>query len=268
MSKFKNKVVIVTGGASGIGWAICKRFAMDGAKIGLLDKDEKGVRDRTRELEAGGHDVLGKRCDVTIREECESGIKEMINRFGGIDVLVNNAGITQRDAFINTRISVYRKVMDVNFFGSLYCTKASINSLMERKGMIIVIESVAGVAPLLGRTGYCASKHALHGLFTSLRSEIRQTGTHVMIVCPGFIKTSLQKQALGGDGQVTNHPQSMVGREDTPENVAEAIYKAAVRRKNMVILTTAGKIGYWISRITPVLYEKMMARKFRSELIR
>ncbi len=268
MSKFKNKVVIVTGGASGIGLAICRRFAKDGAKIGLLDMDEKGILGPVRELEAGGNDVLGIKCDVTNYPECESAIKEIINRFGGIDVLVNNAGITQRDAFVDTRISVYRKIMDVNFFGSLYCTKASIKSLIERQGLIIVIESVAGVAPLLGRTGYCASKHALHGLFTSLRSEIRQTGAHVMIVCPGFVKTNLQKRAMGGDGKVTSHPQSRLGREETPENVAEAIYKAAVRRKHMVVLTATGKIGYWVSRFAPVFYERIMEKKFRSELTR
>lgn len=268
MLKFKDKVVVVTGGASGIGLAICRRFGNDGAKIGILDMDADGVKRRARELEAAGTDVLGIKCDVTIKEECDFAINEIINHFGGIDILVNNAGITQRDAFVNTRISVFRKVMEVNFFGSLYCTKASIASLIKRKGLIIVIESVAGVAPLLGRTGYCASKHALHGLFTSLRSEIRETGTHVMIVCPGFIKTNLQKRALGGDGKVTHHPQTIVGKQNTTKSVAEAIYKGAVRRKHILVLTAAGKAGYWISRIAPVLYERMMARKFRSELIR
>ncbi|MBW2048702.1 MAG: SDR family NAD(P)-dependent oxidoreductase [Deltaproteobacteria bacterium] len=154
----------------------------------------------------------------------------------------------------------------MNFFGSLYCTKAAIRSIVERKGLIIVNESIAGLAPLLGRTGYSASKHALHGLFTSLRSEIRGSGAHVMIVCPGFVKTNLQARALGGNGQVTKHPQSTVGSQSTPEEAAEAIFRGAMRRKHLLVLTPVGKISYWISRISPILYERMMARQLRSEL--
>jgi short-subunit dehydrogenase len=167
---------------------------------------------------------------------------------------------------VDTDISVFEKVMAVNFFGSLYCTKAAIKSLIQRKGLIIVNESIAGFGPLLGRTGYSASKHALHGLFTSLRTEIRKTGAHVMIVCPGFVKTNLQTRALGCDGGITTHPQSRVGGQETPENVAEAIYKGALKRKHLLVLTPLGKMGYWISRIFPILYERMMARKLRAEL--
>lgn len=268
MAHFSNKVVVVTGGASGIGLAIARRFARDGAKIALLDMDGAGAKDRSEELAARGVDALGLHCDVTSQEACESAATAILERFGGVDVLVNNAGITQRDSFVNTQVSVFKKVMDVNFFGALYCTKALIDSIVSRQGQIIAIESVAGVAPLLGRTGYSASKHAMHGLFTSLRTELRSTGTHVMIVCPGFIKTNLQSRALGGDGEVTNHPQSKVGGQDTPENAAEEIYRAAVKRKHMVVLTLAGKVGYWISRVAPVLYERIIEHKFKAELER
>jgi len=265
---FKDRVVVVTGAASGIGLAICRKFAQAGAKIGMLDMDEKEVLACAGELVAEGVPAVAIKCDVTSRSECESAIRSLIEHYGGIDVLVNNAGITQRDSFLETRISVYHKVMEVNFFGSLYCTKAAIESLIERKGQIIVMESIAGVAPLLGRTGYCASKHALHGFFTTLRCEIRRFGVHVTIVCPGFIKTNLQDRALGGDGRVTTHPQSTMGKPGTPEEAAQAVYEAAVKRKPMVVLTPAGKLGYWISRIAPVFFERLMEGKFRSELVR
>jgi len=265
-STFRDKVVVVTGAASGIGAAICRKFAYEGAKIGLMDADEKGVKDMERSLKESGAEAFALKCDVSVEEECDSAIKAFIMRYGGIDVLVNNAGITQRGAFMETCSAVFRKVMDINFFGSLYCTKAAIESIIERKGMIIVIESGAGVTPLLGRSGYCASKHALHGLFTTIRTEIRNTGAHVMIVCPGFVKTNLQTRALGADGSVTTHPQSTVGRQITSESVAEVVYLAALKRKNMVVLTFMGKLGYWISRIAPIFYEKMMAKIFRSEL--
>ena len=267
-NEFKDKIIVVTGAASGIGAAICDRFAREGARIILLDMDETGVEAAAENLRSSGADAEGYRCDVVDEEECTAVIGKVIDQRGGIDVLVNNAGITQRSAFVDTDISVYRKVMEVNFFGSLHCTKAAINSLTERKGVIIVIESLAGVTPLLGRTGYAASKHALHGLFTSLRSEIRDSGVHIMIVCPGFVETSLQSRALGGDGRVTTHPQSMVGKPVSAENVAEKIYKGAVKKKQLLVLTPVGKLTYWIHRFAPRLYERLMARQLREELIR
>ena len=265
---FKNKIVVVTGAASGIGAALCDRFAREGASIMLLDRDEAGVKAAADKLRASGVDAEGYRCDVVREEECTAVIEQVIERCGGIDVLVNNAGITQRSAFVDTETSVYRRVMEVNFFGSLYCTKAAVDSLIKRKGVIIVIESLAGVSPLLGRTGYCASKHALHGFFTSLRSEIRDSGVHVMLVCPGFVETNLQTRALGGDGQVTTHPQSVVGKPTTAEKVAADIFKGVQARKALLVLTPIGKLSYWISRLAPILYERIMARQVKDELMR
>ncbi len=265
---FEDNIVVVSGAGSGIGAAISSKFAREGAKVGLLDVAGEAVQKKAEELAAAGADVVALRCDVAEQQDCESAMGEIISRFGGIDVLVNNAGITQRSAFIDTDVSVFKKVMEINFFGSLYCTKAAIKSLIDRKGMIIVIESIAAIAPLLGRSGYCASKHALHGLFTSLRSEIRSAGVHVMIVCPGFVKTNLQQRALDGDGRVTSHPQSKVGKDILPEAVAHAVYQAALKKKSLLVLSSVGKLTYWISRLAPVLYERLMARQLKDELMR
>ena len=268
IDNFKNKVVVVTGGASGIGAAICRRFGRDKARIGLLDMDKDGAKAAADHLRDLGVEAAGIRCDVVDEDECTAAMNEIIDRFGGIDILVNNAGITQRSAFIDTRISVYRRVMEVNFFGSLHCTKAALDSLIERQGTIIVIESLAGITPLLGRTGYCASKHALHGFFTSLRSELRNTGTHIMLVCPGFVETNLQTRALDGNGRVTTHPQSMVGRPASADSVAEDIYRGALKKKQLLVLTPVGKLTYWINRFAPRLYERLMARQLKAELMR
>lgn len=267
-SEFQDNVIVVTGAASGIGAAVCDRFARDDACIQLLDRDEEGVKAAADRLRADGFNARGYRCDVTREEECKAVIAQIIEQCGGIDVLVNNAGITQRSAFVDTAASVYRRVMDVNFFGSLYCTKAAIGSLIARQGMIIVIESLAGVAPLLGRTGYCASKHALHGFFTTLRTEIRDSGVHIMIVCPGFVETNLQTRALGGDGQVTTHPQSVVGKPTSAARVAADIYDGAIKRKQLLVLTPVGKLSYWVNRLVPKLYERIMVRQVRDELER
>ena len=263
---FKNKVVAITGAASGIGLALARKFAAHGAAIALVDMDKDALEQCQQEFETAGRRSMAVACDVTDPAMCTAAMAAIIREFGGIDVLVNNAGITQRSRFTDTRVSVYRAVMEVNFFGSLHCTKAAIDSLVERRGMIIVNESVAGLTPLVGRTGYSASKHALHGLFTSLRCELRHKGVHVLIVCPGFIETNLQKRALGADGQVTDRPQSRIGRQDTPESAAAEIYAAAVRKKHLLILTFMGKLGYWVSRVAPVFYEKMMTKKFKDEL--
>jgi len=260
--------VVVSGAASGIGAAICRRFAAEGAKIGLLDMDAQSVAAAADRLNDAGADALGLKCDVADETQCTAAVDTIIKLFGGVDLLVNNAGITQRSAFVDTQISVYRKVMDVNFYGSLNCTRAAIDSLIDRQGSIIVIESLAGLTPLLGRTGYCASKHALHGFFTSLRSELRETGVHVMLVCPGFVNTNLQTRALGGDGRVTTHPQSVVGKPASATKVADAIYKGALKKRHLLVLTPVGKLAYWISRLAPVLYERLMARQVRGELDR
>lgn len=264
----KNKIAVVTGAASGIGASISKILAANGAKVGLLDIDETAVDAIAAEMIAGGRDVLGIGCNVAREAECQTAIRSILERFGGIDILVNNAGITQRSAFVDTQIDVYRQVMEVNFFGSLHCTKYAIASIIERRGSIVVIESLAGVAPLLGRTGYCASKHALHGLFSSLRAELIGTGAHIMIVCPGFVRTHLQARALDGDGRITAHPQSSVGKQDSPDRVAEAVYKGLIKRKNLMVLSPVGKLAYWMSRFAPHFYERLMARQLKSELIR
>ena len=263
---FQGKVVFITGGASGIGLAVARRFARAGARIVLFDMDADALDRRRAEFAESDIPAITVAGDVTVFSDCRAAVDQAISRFGGIDLLFNNAGITQRGAFTDTDLSVYRRVMEVNFFGALNCTKAAIASIIARQGMIVSNESIAGVAPVLGRTGYSASKHAMHGFFTSLRTELRDQGVHVMVVCPGFIQTNLQTRALGGDGRITNHPQSRIGPQDTAENAADAIYRGAVRERPLLVLTPVGKIGYWLSRLAPQIYERQMARRLKAEL--
>jgi len=262
----KDKVAVITGGASGIGLATCWELARQGARIAMLDMDEKNLYVQQQVFSDQGYQILVIVCDVTKEVDCNAAINQVLNEFGKIDILFNNAGITQRGLFEKTDIAVFRKVMDVNFFGSLYCTKAALPNLIQTKGIIVVNESIAGVAPLLGRTGYSASKHALNGLFTSLRCELRHKGVHVMIVCPGFIQTNLQTRALGSDGKIAGHAQTMVGKADTPENAARQIVKGIIKKKPILVITFIGKLGYLVSRLFPLLYERIMTRQFKKEL--
>ena len=265
---FTRKVVVITGGASGIGLALGRAFALRGARIALLDLDSECARERARELEQEGHDCMALGCDVTSADDCRAAISVVIERFGGVDILVNNAGITAREAFADTTLQTFERVMAVNFFGALSCTKAALGSLIERRGMIIVTSSIAGLVPLLGRSAYCASKHALHGLFGTLRAELREKGVHVLIVCPSFVKTNLQSRALGGDGEVTEHPQSTVGNVDTPESLAEEICAAAECRQPLMVHSAVGKLSHLLNFLVPQIYERIMTAKTRHELER
>ncbi|MBI5550675.1 MAG: SDR family oxidoreductase [Desulfobacterales bacterium] len=265
---FNHKVVVVSGAAGGLGLAYARRFGRAGARLAMLDLNAPGLAASAQALAAEGVETLAVACDMADPAAVAAAMAQVFERFGDIDVLVNNAGISARAAFDQTHLSVFHKVMAVNFFGSLYCTKAALGSLMRRKGLIITISSLAGYTPLLGRTAYAASKHALHGLFDSLRSELRGSGVGVLIVCPGFTATGIGAAALSGDGSITRHPRSTVGQPADPADVAEQVFQAARKNKRLLVLTPAGHIGRIVNKISPALYEWLMARAVKKEFER
>jgi NAD(P)-dependent dehydrogenase (short-subunit alcohol dehydrogenase family) len=266
--RFEGKVAVVTGASGGLGRALCGQLADEGAALGLLDLAGDPLEELQRDLRARGATTWAADCDVTDEAACQRGIDSLVSRLGGMDVLINNAGITQRSPFATTDTAVYRRVMDVNFFGSLHCTRAALPHLIERRGQIGVISSVAGLAPLLGRSGYAASKYALRGFFGSLQAELRADGVGVSMIYPAFIDTGLEHRALGGDGQVTDHPQSRVGQAMTASQAAAAIVGALDRRQRHVVLGRVGHVSRMLSAHWPGLYERIMARALRDELER
>jgi len=263
---FATRTVALTGGAGGIGRALAARFARAGAKIVLLDVDAEGLAEAARELEARGHEVLAVQCDITRVEECRAAAERIEQRFGGVDVLINNAGLVHRSAFRDTDVEVFRRVMEVNYFGSVNVTKALLDGLVGRRGLIIVVSSIAGLSPLYGRSGYSASKHALHGLFESLRSELAGSGVDVLMVCPSFTRTAFEQRALDARGGRVRRGRSKLGTEATPESVAESVYRAALQRRRLLVLSPVGKLSIWLSRIAPGLHTHLMARALRDEL--
>lgn len=258
--RIPGKVVMITGGASGIGLALAHRFGGGGARIALLDVDFAAAEQHATELREQNVEAVAIECDVTSTQACEEAAAVVVRRLGGIDVLINNAGITHLSRFAATDAGVLRRVMDTNFFGATNCTKAALGALRTSRGSVVVISSVAGFAPLVGRAGYAASKHALHGFFGSLRSEMRDDGVHVLLVCPGFTSTNIGRHALGGDGDHASAKRTTTGREASPEQVAEAIYKATVHRRRQIVLSTTAKLSYVISRCAPALYDRLMER--------
>ena len=190
---FRNKVVVITGGGGGIGRALALSFMQQGARVALLDLNEELLAEARQELAGAGPEPLCIRCDVTELADCESALQRVAAELGGADVLVNNAGLVHRSGFRDTSVDVLRRVMEVNYFGSLNCTKAALDLLTERRGMVIVISSIAGLTPLYGRSGYSASKHALHGLFETLRSELKDSVPRddgVSVVHPDGFRTA------------------------------------------------------------------------------
>jgi NAD(P)-dependent dehydrogenase (short-subunit alcohol dehydrogenase family) len=263
---FRGKVVVVTGAAGGLGRALCLRFGAAGARIVALDRDGPSLEDCIARLKEAGVATVGEPCDVTREDDCVRAMAAARRAFGGIDTLVNNAGITHRSAFARTDAAVIRRVMEVNFFGALHCTHAALPDLVASKGSVIAISSVAGFAPLIARTGYAASKHALHGFFDSLRSEIEPLGVNVLLVCPSFIQTGIEKNALGGDGSLARHPQSIVGTRTTAETMAGKIFEAARNGRRLLLPGAVARASWWVSRLAPRLYEHLMVRKMRGEM--
>jgi NAD(P)-dependent dehydrogenase (short-subunit alcohol dehydrogenase family) len=262
-SEFRGKTVAVTGAAGGIGRALCLRFGREGARIAALDLDREGLDALAGELKSAGIETLIEQCDVTDPDQCARAIASVEQHFGGVDVLINNAGISHRSPLVETELAVYRKVMDVNFFGAVHCTKPAIRSLLERRGLIIVLSSIAGRGPLPGRTGYSASKHALHGFFETLRCELVPQGVRVMMVCPSFTKTNIERSALDGKGNPTSQAWDTVGKIATPESVAEAVYRGARSGQRLLVLSLTGRAANFVSRHWPSLYERLVSRMFR-----
>lgn len=256
---FERKVVLVTGACAGIGRALAQRFAQAGARLVLLDLDQAALDSLAQHLRDHHNvEVLALRCDVAEAAAVEAAVALAVEQFGGIDLLINNAGITHRSRFADTDLAVFQRIMQVNYFGALHCTRAALPSLLARRGQIVVLSSLSGFAPMLDRSAYNASKHALHGLFETLRLELTGSGVNVMLVCPGFTATDIRKKALVGDGSVTAQPIPFVGKVNAPQDTAEAIYRAAVRRKRLLIHSNVNWLARLLARLSPRLFERWL----------
>lgn len=263
---FGGRCVAITGAGGGLGRALALRFALAGARVAALDRDPAGLEQTARELRAIGAPSVSVVCDVSSEADCRSALERVRLDLGGVDVLVNNAGVTHRSALQRTDPAVIRRVMEVNFFGAVHCTHAALPDLVARRGMVIAVSSVAGFAPLIARTGYAASKHALHGFFGSLRTELAGSGVSVMLVCPSFIATGIAANAMAGDGGAAQHPQSIVGERATPQRMAELIFQAARREARLLLPDRVSWLSWWMSRFAPRTYERLMARKLGAEM--
>ena len=254
--------VVVTGAGNGIGAALSRRFAAAGHAVALLDVEEDAAAAVAREISLAGGTALARACDVTDPGACDVAVAAVVDAWGGVDVLVNNAGITHVGLVRDTDPRVLRRVLDVNFFGAVHMTRAALPSLLARRGGVAALSSVAGVAPLANRAGYVASKHALTGFFETLRCEQARDGLAVTLVFPSFVDTGIGTRALAADGRAAGAgARTGVAHAIGPDEAAEVIYRGIVRRRRVVWVGREARLAGWLARLAPRLYERRMIRR-------
>jgi short-subunit dehydrogenase len=200
--------------------------------------------------------------DVSNENDCRRFIETTIKFFGDIDILINNAGISMRALLKDASIDVIRKVMEINFFGAVYCTKYALHSIIERKGTIVGVSSIAGYRGLPGRNGYSASKFALQGWLEAIKTELAQDGVHVMWVCPGFTTSNIRHAALNKDGLAQGESPMDEGSMMTAEECARHILQAIQKKKRTLVLTFTGKRTVFMNKFFPGLADKMVQKFF------
>jgi short-subunit dehydrogenase len=253
-------VVVVTGGTDGIGKAMVETLLVQGAKVATCARHhDKLYRLQSEFPSYPIHTVLA---DVSIENDCRHFIESTIKVFGGIDILINNAGVSMRGLMKETDVDVIRRVMEINFFGSVYCTKFALNSIIERRGSIVGISSIAGYRGLPGRSGYSASKFALQGWLEALRTELLDDGVHVMWVCPGFTASNIRNAALNEKGAAQGESPMDEKKLATPEEVADDILKAIRKRRRTLVLTFTGKQTVFMNKFFPGWSDKLVRNFF------
>lgn len=254
----KDKVVVITGGSSGIGKALAQEFGSQGSKILITGRKKEALDLAVNELKREGIEIIGFQSDVSKEEDNFNMAEEAIKSFGKIDILINNAGISMRALFEDVDLSVVKKVMDINFYGVLYATKACLPSILENKGSVIGISSIAGYRGLPGRTGYSSSKFALQGFLEVLRTEMLKKDVHVLTACPGFTASNIRNAALTADGSSQKESPRDENKMMSAEECANYIYKATLKRKKHLVLTTQGKFTVFLNKWFPGFMDKMV----------
>jgi NAD(P)-dependent dehydrogenase (short-subunit alcohol dehydrogenase family) len=262
------KVVIVTGASSGIGLATAKAFAAKGDCVVLAARNIEKLKSTATVLaniygesakigEKRVQRFLAVETDVVKEEDCKNLIDKTIEVYGRIDVLINNAGISMRAMFKDLDLSVIKNLMDVNFWGTVFCTKYALPYLLEAKGSVVGVISIAGFKGLPARTGYSSSKFAVYGFLDTLRVEHLHDGLHVMIFAPGFTASNIRFTALTADGSAQGETPRDEGKMMSAEAVANRLVKGVYKRKRQIVLTPIGKLTVWLNKFFPRLVDRL-----------
>lgn len=257
---YQGKTVWITGASSGIGEAFAHKFYKLGANIILSSRREDALNKVKNELGEDTSNVKVLPLDLTRSETFTDKTKEAIKTFGQIDVLVNNGGISQRSTVLETDMDVYRRLMEINYFGAIGLTKEVLPHMTERKiGHIIVTSSVAGKIGTRFRSGYSGSKHAVQGFFNSMRQEMYDHNVAVTLLCPGFVKTDISKHALTADGSKFGKMGDAHKKAMTPEQMVEKVMpKIAAKKEEIFVTGFKERLAIWVQRVSPTLLNKIL----------
>ncbi|WP_159467175.1 SDR family oxidoreductase [Dyadobacter sp. 3J3] len=237
MDTFQNKVVWITGASSGIGEAIAMAFAKEGAKLVLTARREEELERVKLATGLPDSSVLILPFDVTEFDKAEGAAAEIMAKFQRIDIMVHNAGISQRSYIKDTDLEIYKKLMDVNFYSTVAITKAILPYMIKQQsGHFIVISSVAGKIGTIMRSGYNASKHALQGFYDSLRAESYNDNIKVTTICPGYIRTNVSVNAINEKGEKFGKMDANQEKGIAPEECARQILNAVKKDKKEIYI--------------------------------
>ncbi len=263
--KFKDKVVLITGATSGIGEACASIFGREGAKVAITGRSPEKLKITSKKLENQGVEVFSIHADAASELDNKRMAEETLARFGRIDILINNAGISMRALFENLDLDVFRKVMDTNFYGTVYATKYCMPELLKNKGSIVGVSSINGYRGTPARTAYTASKYAMNGFFESLRTEVMKKGVHVLVVAPGFTASNIRNIALTAEGKAQGESPRDESKMMSSDQVAEAMMNAILKKRRDLVLTTQGKLAVFLNKWFPAMMDKIVYREMAKE---
>jgi NADP-dependent 3-hydroxy acid dehydrogenase YdfG len=259
MNTFTGKVVWITGASSGIGEAIALGVAQAGARLVLSARRVDELQRVATQTGLPDADVFILPLDMTNRAGFTGQVEQVRQCFGRIDYLFLNAGITQRGLVADTDFSVYERLMDVNFLGVVALTQAVLPLMLTQKsGHFVVTSSVAGKLGTKERSGYCASKHALHGFFDALRAETHSAGLRVTIVCPGYIKTAISLHALNASGQPHGRMDTNQEKGMEPTEFVRRLLRAVIRKREEIYIGGIETYGIYLKRLFPILLSRIV----------
>jgi NAD(P)-dependent dehydrogenase (short-subunit alcohol dehydrogenase family) len=259
MNSLKDKVIIVTGASSGIGLASARQFGSEGAKVVMAARSYDKMLELAPSV-APPERVLCVRCDVSQEADCRALVEATVERFGRIDILVNNAGLSMRAMFKDLDLKVIRILMDVNYWGTVYCTKYALPYLLESKGSVVGVVSVAGYSALPARSGYSSSKYAIRGFLDTLRIEHLKDGLNVLVFAPGYTASNVRNAALTADGSPQGQTPLDEGKLMSAEACAKQLSRALRRRRSQVTLTTLGRASVFTRHFLPRLMDRFTYR--------
>ncbi len=257
------KIIVITGASDGIGAEMARQLAATyGTGVGLVlaARNPKNLEAVANQVHASGAQVMAVSTDVGVRAQCQALIDKALARFGTIDALINNAGISAQALFEEVRpedLGWYEDLMRINLWGSVWCTHAALPALKESKGSIVAVSSLAGFVGVPGRTAYSASKFAMTGFFEALRAELKGAGVSVTTAYPGVVSTNIRYRGLNAAGQVAGKSGLKEDNAMPVDECARLILHGMQRREREVVMTTKGKLGRFLKLIAPGMVEQM-----------